>query len=99
MISINRIPILAMVSLLLLCTACTAGAEDSAATADTPDAKTTYGVFTNPQPVTIEGYTQDAMEPFISPDGNYLFFNSSNSAPATNLYYATATDETGLNFQ
>ncbi len=29
------------------------------------------------------------MEPFVSPDGNYLFFNNSNSTPPTNLYYAT----------
>ena len=33
------------------------------------------------------------MEPFVSPDGNYLFFNNSNSAPTTNLYYATRIDD------
>jgi len=88
-----------MIWMLLLCAACAARADDSAAIADAPDAKPRFGVFTNPQPVTIEGYSQDAMEPFVSPDGNYLFFNNSNSAPTTNLYYATPTDETGLNFQ
>ena len=98
MSSTNRI-LFAMIGMLLLCAACAARADDSASIADAPDAKSRFGVFTNPQPVTIEGYSQDAMEPFISPDGNYLFFNNSNSAPTTNLYYATPTDETGLNFQ
>src|SRR5271156_5547553 len=60
------------------------------------DAPVTFGTFTNPEPVTIQGYTGDAMEPFVSLDGNYLFFNSSNSPPAgtyTTLYYATSTDD------
>jgi hypothetical protein len=67
--------------------------------AATVDAGATFGVFTNPEPVTIEGWTQDAMEPFISPDGNYLFFNNSNSAPTTNLYYATRIDDVTFQFQ
>jgi len=66
---------------------------------DAPDAKQSFGIFTNPEPVTIEGYTQDAMEPFISPDGQYLFFNNSNSAPTTNLYYATRIDDVTWQFQ
>jgi hypothetical protein len=98
MSSTNRI-LFAMIGMLLLCAACTARADDSSSIADAPDAKPRFGVFTNPQPVSIEGYSQDAMEPFVSPDGNYLFFNNSNSAPTTNLYYATPTDETGLSFQ
>ena len=77
----------------MLCAACTVRADDGDSIAEAPDAKSSFGVFTNPQPVTIEGYTQDAMEPFISPDGNYLFFNDSNSAPTTNLYYATRIDD------
>ena len=69
-----------------------------AATADAPDTKSPFGVFTNPEHVTIEGYTQDAMEPFISPDGNYLFFNDSNSLPTTDLYYATRIDDVTFQF-
>ena len=80
---------------LLICVAFATGSQCNAATAARPDAKPMFGVFTNPQLVMIEGYTQDAMEPFISPDGDYLFFNESNSAPVTNLYYATAVDQTG----
>jgi hypothetical protein len=95
--SSNRIVFAIM--LLLLCAACTTRADDSASIADAPDAKPSFGVFTNPEPVTIEGYSQDAMEPFISPDGNYLFFNNSNGTRPTNLYYATAADMTGLTFK
>jgi hypothetical protein len=99
MISMNRISILATVALLLLCAACTANAGGSSVIADSPDAKPTFGVFTNPEPVTIVGYTQDAMEPFISPDGNYLFFNDSNSQATTNLYYATRIDDVTFEFK
>ena len=95
--SINRI-LFAMIGMLLLCAAYAAGADDSASIAEAPDASPTFGVFTNPQPVTIEGYSQDAMEPFVSPDGNYLFFNSSNSASPTNLYYATRIDDVTFQF-
>jgi hypothetical protein len=76
-----------------------ASATAFGAAAGTPDAKSPYGVFTDPEPVTIQGYTQDAMEPFISPDGNYLFFNDSNSLATTDLYYATRIDDTTFQFQ
>ena len=35
------------------------------------------GEFTHPQRVTIRGYNGDAMEPFLTRDGRYLFFNAS----------------------
>jgi hypothetical protein len=41
----------------------------------------TYNVFTDPQMVTISGYSGSAMEPFISEDGQYLLFNTSNVSP------------------
>jgi WD40-like Beta Propeller Repeat len=87
------------IMLLLLCAACTTRADDSVSIADAPDAKHNFGVFTNPEPVTIEGYSQDAMEPFVSPDGHYLFFNSSNSVVPTNLYYATKIDDVTFHFE
>lgn len=50
--------------------------------------------FKNQQKVQILGYSGDAMEPFISRDGKYLFFNSLNSEPVnTNIYYATPDEE------
>ena len=67
--------------------------------ADAPDV--TFGVFTNPERVTISNYDKDAMEPFISLDGNYLFFNDSNNPPpgtSTKLYYATRTDDVTFEF-
>jgi len=47
-------------------------------------------LYGHPQPVTIEGYSGRAMEPFIAPDGKTLFFNNSNEAGVdTNLHVAT----------
>lgn len=49
-------------------------------------------LYADPQPVTITGYDGDAMEPFISPDGRYLFFNNSNDSKVdTNLFWAART--------
>jgi len=50
--------------------------------------------FQNPQRVTIEGYDGDAMEPFISRDGKYLFFNNLNEPSVnTNLHWAERIDD------
>ncbi len=58
----------------------------------------TYPTFGQEKKVTIIGLTFDAMEPFISPDGNILFFNSLNSGGNTNLYYATTINDTTFSF-
>ena len=56
--------------------------------------------FSNPQPVTISGYNQDAMEPFLTRDGNFLFFNNSNASNVdTNLFWATRVDDLTFQFQ
>src|SRR5499433_2446407 len=48
-----------------------------------------YTAFGAPERVTIRGYGDHAMEPFITRDGRYLFFNNSNDpAVNTNLHYA-----------
>lgn len=54
----------------------------------------TYG---NDIKVTINGFTVDAMEPHISPDGNALFFNSLNSGGTTSLYYAAKVNDSTFN--
>ena len=59
--------------------------------------------FKNPQEVTITGYTGAvAMEPFLSQDGKYLFFNNANdtSEPDTRIFYAErdSGDTTGTLF-
>jgi hypothetical protein len=43
--------------------------------------------------VNITGLSFDAMEPFISTDGNYLFFNNLNDGINTKLYYATKVND------
>jgi Tol biopolymer transport system component len=59
---------------------------------DAPVASTNE--FQNPQRVTIEGYDGDAMEPFVSRDGKYLFFNNLNEPKVnTNLHWAERIDD------
>jgi hypothetical protein len=48
--------------------------------------------------VKINGLTFDAMEPSISADGNFLFFNSLNDGISTSLYYATRLNDSTFNF-
>ncbi len=56
--------------------------------------------FSNPIKVQIIGYNGDAMEPFISRDGRYLFFNNLNSSEVnTNLYYAEYIDDSTFLFK
>ncbi len=51
-------------------------------------------VFQNPQRVEIEGYNDDAMEPFLSRDGKFLFFNNLNEPKVnTNLHWAERIDD------
>lgn len=57
-----------------------------------------YPTFGSEKIVTITGLTFDAMEPFISVDGNTLFFNSLNSGGNTNLYYATRINDTTFTY-
>jgi hypothetical protein len=50
--------------------------------------------YRNPQPVAIRGYDGDAMEPFITRDGAYLFFNNRNDPSVdTNLHWARRVDD------
>jgi Tol biopolymer transport system component len=65
----------------------------------TPTPTPGSGQFSNPQQVTIAGYSGDAMEPFISRDGKYLFFNNSNTATTTRLFWATEMDPLNFRFQ
>ncbi|HEY7946675.1 MAG TPA: hypothetical protein VID75_03305 [Acidimicrobiales bacterium] len=52
-----------------------------AAFASAPSAPVADAGFGAPQPVTIDGYSAGAMEPFISRDGHDLFFNTTNQSP------------------
>ena len=68
-------------------------ASGSEAEAASP-ATSIYQGFSHPRPVVIRGYTGNAMEPFVTPDGKYMLFNNSNSAEHTTLRYATRLDDT-----
>jgi hypothetical protein len=49
--------------------------------------------FDTPQIVTIRGYQDDAMEPFLSRDGRILFFNNLNEPSVnTDIHYAVRID-------
>jgi hypothetical protein len=55
--------------------------------------------FTKEQKVTITGYTSDAMEPFITKNGNFLFFNNHQGANGKELYYAERINDTTFIFK
>jgi hypothetical protein len=57
-----------------------------------------YPSFGNEIDVTINGLSFDAMEPFISPSGSYLFFNNVNDGINTKLYYATKINDSTFNY-
>ncbi len=53
-----------------------------------------YLAFQKPERVTIRGYDGEALDPFLTRDGRYLFFNSSHFQPAkTDLHYAARVDD------
>ncbi len=55
--------------------------------------------YINPEPVTIDGYTGSAMEPFISPNGQYLFFNNENDPRVnTDLHFAVRTGKRSFRY-
>ncbi len=59
--------------------------------AGSPNPQRVGRFFKHPRPIEIHGYPADkhAMEPFISRDGQYLFWNNLNkSSVNTNLYHA-----------
>lgn len=62
------------------------------------ESTSSYPTFGNEINVTINGLTFDAMEPFISSNGNYLFFNNINDGINTKLYYATRVNDSTFNF-
>ena len=55
-------------------------------------------LYNNEKPVTINGYTLDAMEPHLSTDGNVIFFNSLNDGITTSLHYAGRVNDTVFNY-
>ena len=77
--------------LVLVLFACSSNDEDLLPTPTYPN----YGDEIN---VTIIGLPYDAMEPFISADGQYLFFNNKNDGINTKLFYASKVNDSTFNF-
>lgn len=75
-----------------LCPAGTGRAEDLAEIRGRP--------FAAPEPVTIEGYAGHAMEPFLSRDGRFLFFNNRNQPAAqTDIHFAERLDDLTFSYR
>lgn len=56
--------------------------------------------FGTPTSVTLSGYSEDIMEPFLSRNGQLLFFNNSNDpAVNTDLHWATKVDDSTFTYQ
>jgi len=58
-----------------------------------------YPAFSPEIPVTILNYNDHSMEPFISKDGQTLFFNSLNDGVNTSLFYATRLNDSTFEFK
>jgi hypothetical protein len=55
--------------------------------------------FESPARVVIMGFDDHAMEPFLSRDGNLLFFNNRNEPPEkTDLHYARRVNDTAFEY-
>lgn len=65
---------------------------------DTITESLVYPSFGPELEVSINDLSFDAMEPFISSDGNYLFFNNLNDGINTKLYYATKINDSTFNY-
>jgi hypothetical protein len=56
--------------------------------------------FDSPKRVVVTGYSGDIMEPFISRDGHYLFFNNLNEPSVnTNIFYAEKINDTVFQYK
>ena len=86
-----RLKYIYIITLLLLFVSCSSKDDDI-------NDSQIYPSFDPEIDVTINGLSFDAMEPFISPNGNYLFFNNLNDGINTKLYYATKINDSAFNY-
>ncbi|RMD90216.1 MAG: hypothetical protein D6807_02170, partial [Alphaproteobacteria bacterium] len=59
---------------------------------------TATGLFGDDRVVRIVGYEGDAMEPFVSRDGRYLFFNSAGGPRSKDIFLAERIDDASFRF-
>jgi len=58
-----------------------------------------YTAFTNPELVTVTGYSSNVMEPFLSRDGSFLFFNGDSEIGVNKeIYFASYVDPLTFTF-
>ena len=59
-----------------------------------------YTAFTNPEIISVTGYSGDIMEPFISREvtGTYLFFNDNGPLNEKEIHFATKVDDTTFQY-
>lgn len=78
----------------VLYTACGGG------TGSPPGDEPMYTAFTNPEIISVTGYSGDIMEPFISRDvaGTYLFFNDNGPFNEKEIHYAIKVDDTTFQY-
>ena len=88
---LNRLKIFGILSLVAFSLSC----KEETIT----DPENSVSEFVNERIVVITGYSSDAMEPFISKDGNYLFFNNLKGVNGKDLYYAERVDDTTFEFK
>ena len=55
--------------------------------------------FGNERKVVIMGYSDDAMEPFISKDGTFLFFNNLEGPNSKDIYFAEKVNDSTFQFK
>ena len=68
--------------------------------ADIPGPDSRNIVFDVPQKVNVQNYDGEIMEPFLSRDGEVLFFNNLNNPSVnTNLHYAHKIDDLNFEYQ
>ncbi len=87
--------VLALATAAVALAAC--GSDGGGGGSPAPPPGADYTAFGNPEPVTILGYSGHAMEPFVSRDGVYLFFN--NDGANKDLFYGTFVNATTVQYQ
>jgi hypothetical protein len=81
-------------TLILLAVLLAAGGPPLTAAQEIPRPSEEYRAFQNPERVAVRGYDGEIVDPFISRDGRYLFFNTTHFDPSkTALHYADRTDD------
>src|SRR5713101_3501002 len=81
-----------LIILLLTLTQCNTSSVSAPAVSNT--------AFPNPEAVTIQGYTGSAEVPYLTPDGNYIVFDSRTDPGSADvkIYYAKKINDTAFQF-